>query len=125
MNSHRRRQCVLEEGKFESMIRQIVRDTIFLSRKSEKATAADLHIAKDLEDTLRANHDRCVGMAANMIGYSKSIIIVATGFADIVMINPIIMTGSNTREEKYDLHMTVERYMSVETPELEEQFIRK
>ena len=73
------------------MIRQIVRDTIFLSRKSEKATAADLHIAKDLEDTLRANHDRCVGMAANMIGYSKSIIIVATGFADIVMINPIII----------------------------------
>lgn len=72
------------------MVRQIVRDTIFLSRKSDTATSADLQIAADLEDTLRANHDRCVGMAANMIGYNKRIIIVATGFMDIVMINPVI-----------------------------------
>ena len=72
------------------MIKPIVRDAFFLNQKSEKAVRADLPVAKDLEDTLRANRERCVGMAANMIGYRKRIIIVATGLADLVMINPEI-----------------------------------
>ena len=72
------------------MVKTIVRDAFFLSQKSEEATKVDLPVAQDLEDTLRANRERCVGMAANMIGYRKNIIIVATGFADIVMINPVI-----------------------------------
>ena len=38
--------------------------------------------------------------------------------------SPMMATIAVLRE-KYDLHMTAERYMSVETPELEEQFIRK
>jgi len=53
------------------MIRPIVKDTIFLSRKSEPATINDKNIIEDLQDTLKANSDRCVGMAANMIGYRK------------------------------------------------------
>lgn len=72
------------------MIKPIVNDVFFLSQKSEDATKADFPVVTDLEDTLRANRDRCVGMAANMIGYRKKIIIVATGLADIVMINPVI-----------------------------------
>ena len=72
------------------MIKPIVRDTFFLSRKSEEATKADIAIVTDLEDTLRANREQCVGLAANMIGYRKKIIIVAAGLADIVMINPVI-----------------------------------
>ena len=72
------------------MIKPIVRDAFFLNQRSERATKADLHVAQDLEDTLKANRDRCVGMAANMIGYRKNIIIVATGLADMVMINPVI-----------------------------------
>ena len=72
------------------MIKPIVRDTFFLSQKSDESTKADLPIAQDLEDTLKANRDHCVGMAANMIGYRKRIIIVATGFADMIMINPVI-----------------------------------
>lgn len=72
------------------MIKPIVRDTFFLSQKSDEATKADLPIAQNLEDTLKANRDHCVGMAANMIGYRKRIIIVATGFADMIMINPVI-----------------------------------
>ena len=72
------------------MIKPIVRDTFFLSQKSEDAIKADLPIAGDLEDTLKANRERCVGMAANMIGCKKNIIIVATGLADLVMINPVI-----------------------------------
>lgn len=80
------------------MEKPIVRDTFFLGQKSDEATKADLPIAQDLEDTLRANRDRCVGMAANMIGYRKKIIIVDTGLADVVMINPIITDKSEPYE---------------------------
>ncbi len=80
------------------MIKTIVRDTLFLNQRSEEATKADMSIVQDLEDTLRANRERCVGMAANMIGYRKRIIIVATGFADIIMINPVITEKSEGYE---------------------------
>ncbi len=55
------------------MIKQIVRDPMFLQQKSAPATAADKQVIEDLLDTLRANQDRCVGMAANMIGVKKRI----------------------------------------------------
>ena len=80
------------------MEKPIVRDAFFLNQKSAEATKVDLPIVQDLEDTLRANRERCVGMAANMIGYRKNIIIVATGFADIVMINPLITDKSEPYE---------------------------
>ena len=50
------------------MIQKIMRDVFFLSQKSEAATPKDASVGQDLQDTLRANQDRCVGMAANMIG---------------------------------------------------------
>ena len=80
------------------MIKPIVRDTFFLNQKSDKAVKADLPVAQDLRDTLSANRDVCVGMAANMIGYRKRIIIVATGLGDIVMFNPVI----TDKEEPYE-----------------------
>ena len=80
------------------MNKPIVRDAFFLNRRSEEATKADLPIAQDLEDTLKANRERCVGMAANMIGYRKRIIIVATGLADMVMINPVITAKAEPYE---------------------------
>jgi peptide deformylase len=80
------------------MVKDIVRDAFFLSQKSDEATKADLQVVQDREDTLKANRYRCVGMAANMIGYRKKIIIVATGFADIVMINPKITAKSEPYE---------------------------
>ena len=52
-----------------------MRDAFFLNQRSEEATKADLHVAQDLEDTLKANREHCVGMAANMIGSRKGIII--------------------------------------------------
>lgn len=73
------------------MVKQIVRDVFFLSQKSEPATKADLQVGRDLMDTLSANRERCVGMAANMIGVRKNIIIVNMGFLDIVMFNPVIL----------------------------------
>ena len=80
------------------MIKPIVRDAFFLNQKSEKATKVDLPIVQDLEDTLKANRQGCVGMAANMIGYRKNIIIVATGLADMIMINPVITAKSEPYE---------------------------
>lgn len=72
------------------MVKEIVKDVMFLSQKAEKATEKDKYMANDLLDTLKANKDRCVGLAANMIGYNKSIICVSGGFYDFVMINPVI-----------------------------------
>ena len=73
------------------MVKPIVRDIFFLGQKSEPATRADLSVGQDLQDTLQANRDRCVGMAANMIGVKKRIIIVNLGFVDLVMYNPVIL----------------------------------
>lgn len=80
------------------MVKEIVKDTMFLSQKAEKATENDKYIAKDLLDTLKANKDRCVGLAANMIGYNKAIICVSSGLYDFVMINPVI----TNRNDEYE-----------------------
>ncbi len=72
------------------MIREIVRDPLFLAGRSEEAGPADDPTAADLLDTLRANLDRCVGMAANMIGVRKRIIVFCSGPMQAVMINPRI-----------------------------------
>ena len=73
------------------MIRPIVRDVFFLGQKSEAAAMQDLSVGQDLQDTLKANQDRCVGMAANMIGVKKRIIIVNIGIINLVMYNPVIV----------------------------------
>ena len=73
------------------MIRPIMKDVLFLGQKSAPATKDDLPVAKDLQDTLIANRERCVGMAANMIGVRKRIIIVNIGITNIVMFNPVII----------------------------------
>lgn len=72
------------------MIRPIMKDVFFLGQKSEPATIKDLQIGEDLKDTLKANRAGCVGMAANMIGVKKNIIIVNMGIIDLVMYNPVI-----------------------------------
>ena len=73
------------------MIRPIVKDVVFLGEKSEDATKADLSVVEDLIDTLRANLNGCVGMAANMIGVKKRIIVFAIGEMIVPMINPVII----------------------------------
>ena len=80
------------------MIRPVVRDVFFLRQKSEPATREDLGVGRDLQDTLRANRDRCAGMAANMIGVKKRIIIVNAGFADVVMVNPVLLAKDTPYE---------------------------
>ncbi len=73
------------------MIQPIMKDPIFLGGKSEPATQADLQIAQDLLDTLAAHREGCVGMAANMIGIRKRIIVFDNEGTDMVMFNPLIL----------------------------------
>ena len=106
------------------MIRPIERDVYFLGQKSEEATRDDLSIGQDLQDTLRANKDRCVGMAANMIGIKKRIIIVNLGFRNLVMYNPVIKKKSGSYEaEEGCLSLTgtrkTVRYRSIEVEYLD------
>ena len=80
------------------MVRPIIHDPLFLAQKSEPATEADRQIITDLMDTLRANLDRCVGMAANMIGERKRIIVFCSGPMQMVMVNPQIIAKSGEYE---------------------------
>lgn len=80
------------------MIREIVHDPVFLAQPSSEATEEDLPVAMDLIDTLKANLDRCVGMAANMIGKKKRIIVMAKGPLVVEMINPKILSASGEYE---------------------------
>ena len=73
------------------MVRDIVHDPIFLAQKSTEATAVDLSTAQDLLDTLEANRERCVGMAANMIGVLRRIIVFDNEGRAELMLNPRII----------------------------------
>ena len=80
------------------MVRSIVHDPLYLGGKSEPATEADRQVAADLQDTLRAHLDRCVGMAANMIGVRKRIIVFCSGPMQVVMYNPQIVSAAGEYE---------------------------
>jgi len=83
------------------MIKEVIHDPILLARKSEPATLDDLLVAQDLLDTLTANKDACVGMAANMIGVCKRIIVFDNEGVYMTMFNPEIikMSGVYDAEE--------------------------
>ena len=80
------------------MVRELMHDPIFLARKSEPATAADLAVAQDLLDTLLAHKDSCVGMAANMIGQTKRIIVFDNEGTPTLMLNPVILKAEGEYE---------------------------
>ena len=109
------------------MVKQIVRDPLFLAQKSEPATEADRQVIEDLTDTLKANNDRCVGMAANMIGVKKQIIVVAIGPFILPMVNPVITkkTGKYETEEgclSLDGVRPCTRYKEIEVDYLDKDF---
>lgn len=80
------------------MVREIKKGTKIFSEKALPAERGDVKYAKDLLDTLKANSDICVGMAANMIGVNKRIAAVSSGKSSFVLINPVITAHS---EETY------------------------
>ena len=77
------------------MIKEVIHDPIFLAGKSEVATNEDFQVAQDLLDTLIANKDGCVGMAANMIGVRKRIIVFDNEGAYMMMFNPEIIKNQD------------------------------
>lgn len=112
------------------MVKPIVRDVLFLGQKSEPATPMDASIMMDLQDTLAAHRDRCVGMAANMIGYKKRMIIVRVGFQDVIMINPVLIskTGPYETEEgclSLEGKRKTTRYQSIEVEFQDARYTKK
>ena len=80
------------------MIKPIVKDIEFLKQKSELATKDDIQVVNDLVDTLQANLEHCVGLAANMIGVKKRIIVFDNNGTDMAMLNPEIIEKSGEYE---------------------------
>ena len=80
------------------MVREIVKDRILLARKALLATEEDLPLVEDLLDTLKAHREECVGMAANMIGINKRIIVFADGDKLTALLNPVILEKSEPYE---------------------------
>ena len=76
------------------MVRQLIHDPVFLAQPSASAGREDLDVARDLLDTLLAHKDTCVGMAANMIGVCKRIIVFDNEGSPMVMLNPVILKAS-------------------------------
>ena len=112
------------------MIKPIVKDVIFLGEKSELATKDDMPVVVDLIDTLRANLEGCVGMAANMIGVKKRIIVFAVGSVIVPMINPVILKKENSyMTEESCLSLTgvreTRRYDTIEVEYLDIDFKKK
>lgn len=109
------------------MVCEIMKDVFFLSQKSIPATPEDLSVAQDLLDTLDANKDGCVGMAANMIGVSKRIIVFDNEGSYSVMFNPEIIKKSGPYEtEEGCLSLTgvrkTKRWQSIKVQYQNEKF---
>ena len=109
------------------MIRTVVKDVLFLEQKSEPATKEDVEVINDLIDTLKANLDHCVGMAANMIGVKKRILVFSVGNMIVPMVNPVILKKENPYEAKECcLSLTgsrkTTRYETIEVEYLDKSF---
>ena len=112
------------------MVKNIVHDPLFLAQKSQEATKEDIQVVTDLLDTLRANLDHCVGMAANMIGVRKNIIVVAMGPFQFAMINAKItkkMGAFKTEEGCLSLEgvRPCTRYKEIEVDYFDKDFNKK
>ncbi|WP_195994346.1 peptide deformylase [Faecalibacillus faecis] len=77
------------------MIKKIIKDEFFLKQKSKECTKEDTYIAQELLETIQAYKAQCVGMAANMIGYQKTMMVVLDEDDYLILINPIILKTSN------------------------------
>lgn len=109
------------------MIRPIMKDVIFLAQKSEPATKKDRAIGQDMLDTLAAHQEECVGMAANMIGEKKAIIVCTIGNRNMLMYNPVIIRKNLPFEtEEGCLSLTGQRacvrYKEIELVYFDENF---
>ena len=109
------------------MVRDIMKDEAFLAQKAEQATPEDLSVAADLLETLEFHKAGCVGMAANMIGVNKNIIVFDNEGKYMVMFNPQIVKKSEPYEaEEGCLSLTgtrkTKRWKSIKVQYQNEQF---
>lgn len=112
------------------MIRPIVTDQLLLQQPAKRADKTDFYLAKDLRDTLSYHRKDCLGLAANMIGDIKAVIIVSLGFVDLVMFNPILLEKSQpyeTRESCLSLtgSRVTQRYQEIKLAYYDEQWQEK
>lgn len=113
------------------MIREIVTDNFQLSQKSIPATIEDLDVVEDLLDTIKEHEQGCVGMAANMIGVNKSIIVINDDGNYLIMINPKIIKTSGRLYETEEGCLShqgkkkTKRYEKIKVDYLDGDFKRK
>lgn len=114
------------------MIKPVVRDVFFLKQPSVPASDCpeDRQAIRDLFDTLAANRDACVGMAANMIGVRKQIMVVNAGIVDFILVNPVITAKDSPYETEEGClslvgqHKTT-RYEEIEVEYEDMQFVKQ
>ncbi|URZ03037.1 peptide deformylase [Clostridium felsineum] len=109
------------------MVKPIVKDILFLGQKSEEATKNDISVVDDLMDTLRANLQICVGLAGNMIGVKKRILVFAIGNFIVPMINPVILKKEKPYETEESCLSLIgfrktKRYEMIEVEYLDRNF---
>ncbi len=109
------------------MIKPIVKDVLFLGQKSEEATKNDIAVIDDLIDTLRVNLENCVGLAGNMIGVKKRILVFTAGKLIVPMINPVILKKENPYETEESCLSLIgfrktKRYETIEVEYLDRSF---
>ena len=112
------------------MVWASVRDPVFLAQPSELATIADAGVIADLMDTLRANAERCVGLAANMIGVRKRILVFSAGVLPVAMINTTVIARSVPYEAEegclsLDGQRRTTRYRTIEVEYLDASFRKR
>jgi peptide deformylase len=109
------------------MIKPIIKDILFLGQKSEDATKNDIVVIDDLIDTLRANRENCVGLAGNMIGVKKRILVFTVGNLIVPMINPVILNKESIYETEESCLSLIgfrktKRYKKIEVEYLDRNF---
>ncbi|MBW9144015.1 peptide deformylase [Clostridium sp. CM028] len=109
------------------MIKPIVKDILFLGQKSEEATKNDIVVIDDLIDTLSANLEHCVGLAGNMIGAKKRILVFTVDNLIVPMINPVILKKEKLYETEESCLSLIgfrkmKRYEMIEVEYLDRNF---
>ena len=115
----------------EYMVKEIIKDEFFLKQKSKSCTKEDLYIANELLETIQAYKEQCVGMAANMIGYLKTMMVVLDENKYLILINPVILktSGKTYQTEEGCLSLQgvrkTQRYESIKVSYLDQDFKKK
>ncbi len=76
------------------MVKEIIKDKEILSKVCDDITKGDRQIIRDLVDTLKANSEECVCLAANQIGYTKRVLAYFDNGRIFVMVNPKVVGHS-------------------------------